>query len=76
MSYIDDWMEAVIKPLTGPAREEPKPEGDRLKDFFFPKKHNLTPHQDSLRREGRCPYCGAEGRISMSAFVCDMHGEF
>jgi hypothetical protein len=76
MSSIDDYLDSLPKP-TEKLPEEPKiSEGDKLKEFFFPKSNLTNPYDEARRLEGKCPKCAMPGRISMSAFVCDIHGEF
>jgi hypothetical protein len=74
VSGIDDWLDSLPKAV--PEVKEPEvPEGDKLKEFFFPKP-NLSPYELELKSQGKCPKCAMPGRISMSAFVCDIHGEY
>lgn len=63
-SFKYDELE-LVEPVE-PMPIEADTEGDRLRDFFFgvPKKHN-----------GKCKRCGCEGRIHLSAFICDLCDE-
>lgn len=74
MSKLDDLIDELAKeykPETDiNGRNEPKidtTEYQKLREFFF----GLP-----SRNYGRCPRCYNEGRIHLSTFICETHGEF